>query len=1674
MTSGKAPASDRSKASSKPRTRQKGDARTITEARDNAPVDHQAADPDLARTEADGSDEGIGNPGADHPGGDRPQIGNLDVRDSDGAGGGFPDTNGVETGEVDAVTVEPGVAAAVGTQGTDAQGMDTQGTGATPPSPVRIEIDPRVTGGVMLDRFDVMLRARITAIPAIHSATLIADDGERSTTLFGPSPSESTVTLPDGLAAQRRTIQFNLTRPVARAADPCPCRIIVRDVNGEEYGQDLELTIDPAATPPIRISTTSMQAPDAAEPALVPAILYVERVVLSEAGHLLITGWAVSLSPVALVQVFAGSACIAARMGIEREDVAAAYQAYPDSRTCGFEIAHDLPEDLLGIDTVRVEMLCGDGLTHDVVMPVHRALPDAAPHQAEHPAPTTFGGLAQAPSYSLTTGFNLLAGPALSVLSAVAPPPEPDRSIHMFCDEAHLEGHGQLIVTGWATSAAGVARVAVLLGDEQVGVAELGHERPDVGAQHPAIPAARLSGFRFDRKITDRVEGEHHVRIVVTTGLGDERTEEAVVVATPLPPAPEPPPPAPAQTASGPEADPREMKFQLDSPTVSDGRVGDTVTGRLTVDGWVLSRSAITGIEVWMGTQRLGDAHHGLARQDVGAAFPDWPNAVRSGFAFHCPPRSLRDGAHVMRLIVRCESGYVYEQSFLIEVKRADTERDSVNIRRRLPRIGRAFLQGLLDRMEYRPAFTVILRQDGLLDTNSLRATLYSLIGQAYANWRVLLLCDDPATAEAARRIIDTTGADLRWRASVLSIADVGWTEPLAHDHGAFHLILSPGDELGVDALAELALGSGLHRDANLLYADETRTSPISGEREPFFKPDFSPDLLLSTNYIGRPWVVAGSVLVDTGASPASLRERGEYDLLLHCAERAGLIHHVPKLLCQRGADDLDTDDQSEAALRRTAKRRGIEAEVLPTAVPHAWRLRRCAPVRGKVSIIIPTCAAHGYIETCITTLREKTAYPDIEIIVIDNIPDDQVAWKIFVEQNADKVVDIPDAFNWSRFNNRAADVADGAFILFLNDDIEIERDDWLDVLLENVARPEVGIVGPRLLYPARTVQHAGMFLATNGIARHAFRFAAENDPCYFGLAMTQRNVIAVTGACMLMRRDVFEAVGRFNEAHQIVNNDLDFCLRVHQAGLLTVYTPHATLVHHELASRDKLKDVYDSSLFNSMWADRFTAGDPYFNPRLYRHADDQHPDDEPVETVFSGQPLFTPDEIRRLLVVKLDHIGDFITALPSIRRLKELFPAARITVLSGPAAQSFAAYEPAIDEFIPFEFFHVKSGMGRKEVTDDDLRELGGRLAAYRFDLAVDLRKQPDTRDVLKYSRSRYLAGFDHQAQFNYLDVALEWETDRSLHNKRNHVSDDLLNLVEAVGQASRSHQPSLTIPPEAAADALAHLPDDARRLFDKPVAIIHPGVGSAVKQWPLPYFSALIDLLVARNGLNIVLIGSPDEAELAREVLDGVTDQTAIVSLVGKTPLRELPMLLANAVLYIGNDSGPKHIAAAVGVPTIGIHSGVVDTMEWGPVGSSAIALRRNMACSPCYLARQEDCPRDLACLKGLEPTLVYEAAVAMLARPIPRQAPVPLVYPDVTARGPESAEAPVRAAAPPAAESPGAEPEPQTGTEHGGASAGAETDGAVAPQHEQEHGNMAAPARKTRRRRSAKVVA
>ena len=959
-----------------------------------------------------------------------------------------------------------------------------------------------------------------------------------------------------------------------------------------------------------------------------PIILYVERATLTDQGGFLLHGWALAMNPLVTVQAYLGEQRLsAAQLGVPRDDVAAHYTGYPNARTSGFSlIVQTDPAQAREVQVVRVQAISRGGFSHQVIVPLERVatprhLPAVPPQLGTDGAPLRTPA-AGAPTLEGKVSANRRPPQRRSAAPEQQSRKETSREIRYFCDEARFQEDGTLLVVGWAVCAEGLREIVMELDGAPVGAAELGLPRPDVGEEFAAIPWAGAAGFRFEQSFPDIAEGQHELRIILRNEPGDERCEvRELHAAKPIPGA--------RKRSAARTGDQSEFRFELDSPQVVAGSVVEPVAGRLTIEGWALARSGVEGVEISLDGQRLGDAHYGLARQDVGAAFPDWDNALRSGYAFHCPPRALRDGEHMVKLEVRARNGQVLQRSFTIDVKKTDADDQFATIRRRIGHVEFGDAGGAARQPGYRPDYHLLLRQGSAIALDGLHSTLASLRAQSYGAWRATILAEDADAAFAARLWLAEHGAEFAARVTVMDGTQPGFDAPLvsADDDTTLFCLLCPGDLLGCDALAEIALAGGLHRQPDFLYADEARPNPATKERESFFKPDFSPDLLLSTNYIGRPWFAMGSLLRQCNLTARALFAAGEFDLVLRSTELARSIHHVPKLLAQRGAEALEDDDVSRTALLRAAERRGFAADVKSGCLPGMFRLQRTQPAKGKVSIIIPTCAAHGYIETCIRTLREKTAYRNFEIVCIDNIPAAEPRWKVWLQQNADQVLEIPDAFNWSRFNNIAAAATDGEYVLFLNDDIEISQPDWLDALLEHAQRPEVGVVGPQLLYPGGKVQHAGMFLG-GGVGRHAFRFAPHDDPGYFGLALTQRNVIAVTGACMLMRRSFFEAMSGFEEAHSVINNDLDFCLRAHQAGKLTVYTPYASLLHHELASRDRIGDTFDTTHFDTRWRTTFAAGDPYFSPRLSRHMNDYRPDDEPVQTVYAGHPLFDRSEI--------------------------------------------------------------------------------------------------------------------------------------------------------------------------------------------------------------------------------------------------------------------------------------------------------------------------------------------------------------------------------------------------------------------------------------------------------------
>jgi ADP-heptose:LPS heptosyltransferase/GT2 family glycosyltransferase len=1123
---------------------------------------------------------------------------------------------------------------------------------------------------------------------------------------------------------------------------------------------------------------------------------------------------------------------------------------------------------------------------------------------------------------------------------------------------SHVEG------SGWVIAPSDVTEISVHAGGALLTQARFGLPRPDVARRFPHYRKVDHCGFAFSAGIPASPEAPDNLSLtILVRTAGGEVGRKAVRLRPP------------AQAAAAVEAAASRGVDAAASPVIVAVQTPQADAApllpyqALAVSGWAVARGGLARVDLFLDDTALGAAHTGIRRTDIAAAFADYPASLMSGWTLVIPPQHVTPGAHRLRVVAVSARGDTAEQILALSVDPALPAH--LGLRQGMPPGEAAFGLRLLERQPTQPHFTVFILSGS--EDAALQATQESLNLQIYRRVTQTILSP-------------TDAADL---------PDDGFPEPGA-GREKFVIRLRAGDRLGCDALLELAICGIMYPDAGLIYADELRADPRAGALQPLAKPDFSPELLLGTNIIGRAWCARLDVVRKAGFSLAALAAAADYDVVLRLAEAAENIAHAPKLLLQSGSSQ-DTPTAEEAALAAAMARRRMAAFVMPGPVPRTWRTRRrhaaIATSSVRVSIIMPTCGAHDLVKRAIASIRETAAAPPVEIVLIDHTPAKAKTLRTWLRKRVEKLLPAEGSFNWSRFCNEGARAASGDVLLFLNDDVEATTEFWLEPMLEQALRPEVGVVGAKLLYPDGRIQHAGMFLADNH-ARHAFRYSDGEDPGPFGLAAVTREVAAVTGACLMVRRDVFDRLGGFDEAHGVINNDVDFCLRARRAGLSVIYTPHASLLHHELASRAAAADDFDSGRFLQAFGREFAAGDPYRTRQAVPRSDHFAYEPEPAAIIHAGRAVMPKHEVRKIIAVTLGGAEDFLDARLALNHLKTQFPQAALTLLAPPAVEPLASLETSVDAFEPFAFFNTH---GLPGAGDSERAALQTRLAAQHYDLAIDLHVQPETRIVLRHTGARILAGFDHAGRFGWLNVALEWEGNRPLQAKRAPAAERLLQLAAAAAAAFAQPPPLRPVTPEAAEAALRHLPPAFRSRF----VCVQPGAGRGWRRWPASSFASLIELLLQDQDTAIVLIGEAGDEAAADRLLALMQPGTQVVSLAGRLDAAETAALLQRCTLLVGNDSAPLHIAAGLGVPTVAVQGGMIDAHEAGPVGAAALSVQRQMRCGPCYIGFADECPRALACLTGLLPRDVFDICRRALAlghvppapadeTPIPRQAP------------------------------------------------------------------------------------
>lgn len=506
-----------------------------------------------------------------------------------------------------------------------------------------------------------------------------------------------------------------------------------------------------------------------------------------------------------------------------------------------------------------------------------------------------------------------------------------------------------------------------------------------------------------------------------------------------------------------------------------------------------------------------------------------------------------------------------------------------------------------------------------------LEEAIQSVRGQAYERWE-LCIADDLSPAPHVHEILERhAAADPRIKVCFRTLRgniSAASNSALEMATGEFVALVDHDDILPPQALYWVAEAINRHPDAALLYSDEDKIDDHGRRFQPYFKCDFNHELLLAQNMVSHLGIYRRDLVVALGGFRSDYDGAQDHDLALRVVAAAGRnrVVHIPRVLYHWRAVGGSTAASIQAkAAAPAASRRAVAdhllglnraASVVPAPqAPEHNRVRHALPEERPLVSIVTCTRDHGkLLKTALESITCRSTYEPYEVVVLDNGSRDTTTLR-YLASLADhpKITVIRDdtPFNYSRLNNAAVAKTKGALVCLLNDDIEVISPGWLEEMVSYAIMPDVGAVGARLWYPDETLQHGGVIIGIGGVAGHAHPRLGREDKGFFNRGVLAQELSAVTGACLMVRRQVFDEVGGLDEQLAVAFNDIDFCLRLRRAGYRNIWTPYAELYHHESASRGpednpaKLARFHGETRFMRERWGRSLDQDPHYSPHL-------------------------------------------------------------------------------------------------------------------------------------------------------------------------------------------------------------------------------------------------------------------------------------------------------------------------------------------------------------------------------------------------------------------------------------------------------------------------------------------
>ena len=481
-----------------------------------------------------------------------------------------------------------------------------------------------------------------------------------------------------------------------------------------------------------------------------------------------------------------------------------------------------------------------------------------------------------------------------------------------------------------------------------------------------------------------------------------------------------------------------------------------------------------------------------------------------------------------------------------------------------------------------------------------------SVMEQSCSDWEWCLV-DDGSTQTDFQDlfpVLEQTGQVKILRLSKNQGISGASNEGLKSATGDYVCFLDHDDLLAPDALQECL--DVLDEGFDAVYTDSDKVDEAGLRTEPFHKPDWSAEYFRGVMFVGHLLVVRRDIALEIGGFDTHFSGVQDFEFMIRFSERSGRIGHISKVLYHWRAVEGSIASSPDAKGRvDLLQREAVQAQLDRLGLPATAELGRTShrvqivPLprthHPKVSIIIPTKDAPDLLQKCLSSLFEKTKYPNFEVVCVDNGTSDIRALHLMRSYPVKRLL-FPGRFNFSHANNLGVRKASGEYLVFMNNDIEVIAEKWIEEMLYYAQQQDVGAVGAMLLYPDQTIQHAGVVLGCRGTADHVLRFAPADSDGYAGSLACAREVSAVTAACMMMKREDFEAIGGFNEHYFTAYQDTDLCLAVRSSGKRIMMAPRAVLFHMESKSRGRYYDFVDRNLLLDRWEETIAATDPYYN----------------------------------------------------------------------------------------------------------------------------------------------------------------------------------------------------------------------------------------------------------------------------------------------------------------------------------------------------------------------------------------------------------------------------------------------------------------------------------------------